>query len=72
MNAADTTESAALLEDSLPQRIHEHAHSQPQALALIHGESSQTWAEYSAKANRIANRLLESGIGRGGRVALLG
>ena len=72
MNAASSTEPATVLEDSLPQRIHAHARSQPQALALVHDGSSQTWSEYSAKANRIANRLLELGIGRGGRVALLG
>ena len=72
MGSTAITGAAVLLEDSLPSRIRHHARVNPQGTAVIHNGEAQTWAQYSARVNRIANRLLESGIGRGGRVALLG
>jgi len=72
MNHSATLESAKLLEDSLPARIAQHAATQPASIAVIFKGKQQTWQQYSARVNRIANRLLESGLGRGSRIALLG
>lgn len=64
--------SAGLLQDSLPARIFQHATENPDGLALIHNDEQQNWRQFSARVNQIANRLLESGLGRGARIALLG
>jgi long-chain acyl-CoA synthetase len=72
MNHGVAPESSKLLEDSLPARIAQHAKERPASIAVIYKGQQQTWQQYSARVNRIANRLLESGLGRGARIALLG
>jgi acyl-CoA synthetase (AMP-forming)/AMP-acid ligase II len=72
MNHGATSHCSGLLEDNLPARLKQHAAEHPQGIALVHDGVQHTWQQYSAKANRIANRLLESGLGRGSRIALLG
>jgi len=44
---------------------------QPEALAVLAGETRYTYAELDARANRIAHRLRRLGIGRGQRVAVV-
>ncbi len=51
--------------------IRRQAQAQPDALALIAGEASLSYAELDARANRLAHRLLAEGLGRESRVALL-
>ncbi|MGY6278393.1 condensation domain-containing protein, partial [Methylomonas sp. MgM2] len=51
--------------------IRRQAQAQPEALALICGESRLSYAELEAQANRLAHRLLAEGLGRESRVALL-
>ncbi len=72
MNSGLTSQSSGLLEDNLPARIRRHATEQPEGIAVIHDGEQQTWRQYSTTVNRIANRLLESGLGSGSRIALLG
>jgi len=43
----------------------------PNNLAIIHGSRKFTYAEFNARANRLANALKRLGIGRGDNVALL-
>nr|UXB95008.1 non ribosomal peptide synthetase [Pseudomonas syringae] len=45
--------------------------SQPDAIALVDGQCSLTYAELNARANRIAHRLIEAGLRPDERVALL-
>lgn len=45
--------------------------SQPDALAILDGERSLTYAELDARANRLAHVLLASPLDRGDRVAVL-
>jgi len=43
----------------------------PNNLAIIHGTRKSTYAEFNARANRLANALKKLDIGRGDNVALL-
>jgi fatty-acyl-CoA synthase len=47
-----------------------HADKQPDAVALIQGESRLTWAELLDRRNRLAFALREQGIGRGDNVII--
>lgn len=44
----------------------------PDKVAVVFGDTRLTYAEMDARVNRIANALLELGVGRGDRVGLLG
>ena len=48
-----------------------NADFRPDAVAVIHGEKSTTYAEVEEQANRLANLLIERGVDRGDRVGLL-
>ncbi len=60
------------VEDSLPARIDSHGRHFSENMAFHDGEVSINWRSFSDDVNRIANRLLASGIGKGARVSVLG
>jgi len=43
----------------------------PNKLAIVHWPKKLTYAEFNARANRLANALKKLGVGRGNNVALL-
>ena len=43
----------------------------PDAVAVVHGEKSTTYAEVEEQANRLAQLLIERGVSRGDRIGLL-
>lgn len=55
----------------LPEVWSNHARCHPGKLAVVCGRGRQTWAQFNASLNRVANRLGAAGIGRGDRVAVL-
>lgn len=55
----------------LPELWATHARFTPDKPALICGDRRLTWRELNAGLNRVANRLLEMGVGRGKKVAVL-
>jgi len=56
---------------ALPIMLEQHLHNQPQAVALIQGDTTRTWEESIHRIYQMANGLIELGIERGDRVALL-
>ncbi|HIH40506.1 MAG TPA: AMP-binding protein [Halobacteria archaeon] len=44
----------------------------PSKVAFIQGERRETWKDFDAKTNRIANGLLDLGVKKGERVAISG
>lgn len=48
-----------------------HAHTRPQAEALVLGDARVDWGTFGARANQIANALGALGIGKGDKVAML-
>ena len=61
--SGDTQPVHKLLEDSADARA--------EAVAIVHGEQSWSYAQVEAEANRTAALLIEQGVVRGDRVALL-
>jgi amino acid adenylation domain-containing protein len=57
-------------EQLLPQQIEQQAARTPDAIALRSGTSSITYAEFNARANRLAHSLLAQGVGRDSRVGV--
>jgi long-chain acyl-CoA synthetase len=55
----------------LPELWATYARFQPRKTALVCGARRETWADLNAGMNRVANRLLADGIGRGRQVAVL-
>ncbi|MFD9888891.1 amino acid adenylation domain-containing protein [Amycolatopsis sp. NPDC059027] len=55
----------------LPELFEEHVRERPDAVAIVSGDTRWTYAELNARANRVARLLLDGGIGREDRVALL-
>ncbi|MDC0721483.1 long-chain-fatty-acid--CoA ligase [Nannocystis bainbridge] len=51
--------------------IRTHAAERPDAVALVCGAQSLTWAELHARSNRVADALRRVGVGFGDRVAFL-
>ena len=43
----------------------------PEKLAMVHGSKKLTYAQFNARANRLANALSHLGVNRGDNVALL-
>lgn len=62
----------SVLEETFPSLIHRHGLERGDSDALIFHHRVTSWTEYSARVNQIANRLLNQGIGRGGRAVLMG
>ncbi len=52
------------------QLLEQSAAKSPDSPALVDGERQLTYAELDASANRLAQHLIELGVGRGDRVAL--
>ena len=57
-----------LLFDGIASGAHDH----PDRVAVRQGEQHRTYAELERAANRVANALIDAGVGRGDRVALYG
>ena len=55
----------------LPRVWETHAEYYPAKTALICGDDRLTWAELNARLNQVANTLIDSGITRGDKVAVL-
>jgi len=55
----------------LPTLWATHAEYHPNKTAVICGETRVTWRELNEGFNRVANRLIESGVGRGDKVAVV-
>ncbi|MEV0536298.1 non-ribosomal peptide synthase/polyketide synthase [Kitasatospora sp. NPDC050463] len=49
--------------ESLPELFREHVRATPDAVALVCGDVSLTYAELDARANRLAHALIERGAG---------
>ncbi|TSC26813.1 amino acid adenylation domain-containing protein, partial [Corallococcus sp. Z5C101001] len=57
-------------EACIPSLIEAHARNTPDAVALVHEDTSLTFAQLDAKANQLAHHLLTRGVGPEVRVAL--
>ncbi len=57
--------------ETLPELFARQVGRSPDAIALLHGDRSWSFAELDAWANRIAHHLVERGVGPERRVALL-
>ncbi|MCP3958279.1 MAG: amino acid adenylation domain-containing protein [bacterium] len=68
VEAADT--AVPLPEESLHEIFARRATEIPEAVALIHGEESLTYAELEARSNRLAHHLGASGVGQEAVVAI--
>lgn len=55
----------------LPDLMATHAKFQPHKEAVVCGAVRRTWGDFDRNMNRIANRLIAAGIGRGDKVAVL-
>ncbi len=62
----------SVLEETFPSLIHQHGSERGDSDALIFHHQVTSWAEYSANVNRLANRLLREGVGKGGRAVIMG
>jgi long-chain acyl-CoA synthetase len=62
----------SVLEETFPSLIHRHGSERADSDAVIFQHEVTTWAEYADQVNCIANRLLQQGVGRGGRAVLMG
>ena len=51
--------------------IEGYADRAPDAIALVHGETRRTWAEFEDRAARLAGALAGAGLGPGSKVGLL-
>ena len=56
---------------TLPVLLEQHLKNQPQAIALIQGDSTRSWEESVQRIYQMANGLIDLGIQRGDRVAFL-
>jgi acyl-CoA synthetase (AMP-forming)/AMP-acid ligase II len=57
---------------TIPAVVRENAQRLPDSAATIDGAQTATWRELDIASNRVANGLLELGIGSGSRVAVVG
>ncbi|MFL6289705.1 MAG: amino acid adenylation domain-containing protein, partial [Thermoanaerobaculia bacterium] len=55
---------------TLPERFAAQAARTPEAVALVHGEDTLTYAELDARSNRLARRLRARGVGPESRVGI--
>ena len=51
--------------------IEGYADRAPEAIALVHGETRRTWAEFEDRAARLAAALQDAGLAPGSKVGLL-
>jgi acyl-CoA synthetase (AMP-forming)/AMP-acid ligase II len=57
---------------TIPTVVRENARRSPDSAATISGARTSTWRELDLASNRVANGLIELGIGPGSRVAIVG
>nr|WP_320012248.1 non-ribosomal peptide synthetase/type I polyketide synthase [uncultured Desulfobulbus sp.] len=69
--AQSRQQEATYAANSLPEAFAAQVAQTPDAIALIDGARRLSYREMEQQANRIANRLLSSGIGQEDRVAIL-
>ncbi|MFH8694345.1 amino acid adenylation domain-containing protein [Streptomyces chartreusis] len=62
---------AAVSGSSVPELFAEQAARTPDAVAVVDGKRSLTYAELESDADRLAGHLIRRGVGRGDRVAVL-
>jgi acyl-CoA synthetase (AMP-forming)/AMP-acid ligase II len=62
----------SVLSETFASLIRDHGIQHSDSDALIFHHQVTSWSAYSDKVNRVANRLLQQGIGKGGRAVLLG
>lgn len=55
----------------LPEVWASHARFRHNKTAVVCGQNRLTWGEFNSRCNRTANALLQSGYGRGAKIALL-
>jgi len=55
----------------LPELWATYARFQPRKTAVVCGGRRESWRQFNAGMNRVANRLHEEGVGRGDRIAVL-
>ncbi|AZQ32330.1 non-ribosomal peptide synthetase [Streptomyces cyaneochromogenes] len=67
----NATEEAALPGGSVPELFARQAARTPDAVAVVDGKRTLTYAELDAGAARLASSLARRGVGRGDRVAVL-
>src|SRR5262249_28269327 len=65
------TEAAYPRDKCIHELFEEQAERTPDAIAVVQGETELTYAELNRRANRLAQRLVEEGIGPGDCVATL-
>ena len=58
-------------QNTMPDIMAHHAVHMPDHIALVFGERRVSWAEMNRGINRVANRLLATGIAKGDKVATL-
>ncbi|MFL6261097.1 MAG: non-ribosomal peptide synthase/polyketide synthase [Thermoanaerobaculia bacterium] len=68
--ASEWNDTAGPAPASVLDRFEEHARRAPEALALRVGEATLTYGELDARANRMAGRLVELGVGPEATVGL--
>src|SRR4051794_38650188 len=59
-------------EFTLADVVREHSRSRPDVVAIVDDDRRITYSELQGRTNRLANALLESGVGAGDRVLWLG
>ncbi|MCY1667608.1 amino acid adenylation domain-containing protein [Rhizobium sp. SL86] len=69
--ALGTGESRTVDRLPIPALFARHVSAQPDALAVIHGSRSLTFAALNRKANRLAHRLISLGVAPGQPVAVI-
>src|SRR5437667_105256 len=58
-------------QNTMPDIMAHHAVHAPDHTALVFGERRVSWGEMNHGINRVANRLLAAGVGKGDKVATL-
>lgn len=56
---------------TIVDRLRTNAAAHPDATALVCGEQHTTWGAFDLRLNRVANALLDMGVGKGDNVAIL-
>jgi acyl-CoA synthetase (AMP-forming)/AMP-acid ligase II len=55
----------------LPDLFATHARHYPTKTAIVCGDETQTWGDFSANINRVAHHLIASGVRKGDKVAVM-
>jgi long-chain acyl-CoA synthetase len=56
----------------LAEVVRQHGRERPDASAIAYGEDVTSWGRLDDRSNRVANALVATGIGEGGRIAFVG